>query len=113
MYTTIILPINSKAKCRESWQPYPETRNSNGICEKCSPEIITTDQIPKVQKSTRKNSKKIKEKLIEKVVSCEFEEESITGQKTLHRYICCFSDPHNIKELIQTKKFQPIEKFQA
>ena len=81
------------------------------ICEKCSPEIITTDEIPKVQKSTRKNSKKIKEKLIEKAVSCEFEEESITGQKTLHRYICCFSDPHNIKELIQAKKFQPVEKF--
>jgi SNF2 family DNA or RNA helicase len=105
------LPDNSKAKCRESGQSYPETENSNSICEKCSPEIITADQIPKFQKSTRKISKKIKEKLIEKAVPCEFEEESITGQKNLHRYICCFSDPHNIKELIQTKKFQPIEKF--
>ena len=105
------MPVNSKAKCRESWQSYPETGNSKSICEKYSPEIITTDQIPKFQKSARKISKKIKEKLIEKAVSCEFEEESITGQKTLHRYICCFSDPHNIKELIQAKKFQPVEKF--
>ena len=44
-------------------------------------------------------------------MSCEFEEQSFAGKKTMHKYTCSFSDPHNIRDMIQTKKFQPFMKF--
>ncbi len=48
----------------------------------------------------------------EKKLSCEFEEQSVAEKKDTPRYSIIFSDPYNIKKLIQTKKFSEFQKFQ-
>jgi SNF2 family DNA or RNA helicase len=48
---------------------------------------------------------------IEKTLSCEFEDQSFVG-KDKNMYSITFSDPYNIKKLIQTKKFSEFQLFQ-
>ena len=59
-----------------------------------------------------RNLKKAQAKPEEKTVSCEFEEENTSGEKTKHRYTCTFSDPFNIKEQIQKNRFHTFQDFQ-
>ncbi len=107
------MPVNFKANCGECRQSYSSTDDSNGnVIEKCGNQpSVVNEQKPTIGKSKKKNPKKTNEKLIEKTASCEFEEQTPAGKKTMHKYTCSFSDPHNIKDLIQTKKFQPFTKF--
>jgi SNF2 family DNA or RNA helicase len=48
----------------------------------------------------------------EKTLSYEFEDQSFSGKKDRKIYSITFSDPYNIKKLIQTKKFSEFQKFQ-
>ncbi|MCL5876192.1 MAG: DEAD/DEAH box helicase [Candidatus Bathyarchaeota archaeon] len=46
------------------------------------------------------------------MVTCEYEEETTSGEKTTHRYNCTYSDPHNINEQIKKNRFRPFQAFQ-
>ena len=70
------------------------------------------DKSSTVQAPKPKKPKKAQAKPEEKTVSCEFEEENTSGEKTKHRYTCTFSDPFNIKEQIQKNKFHTVQAFQ-
>ncbi len=112
------MPVNSKAKCRECKQSYSATGKLDGkVCEKCDAPLTIElfspdDQKPKTQKSPKRSAlNKEKAHRIEKIVSCEFEEEIGTGEKIKHKYTCSFSDPYNISKLIETKKFSPFSNF--
>jgi SNF2 family DNA or RNA helicase len=41
----------------------------------------------------------------------EFEEQTPEGEKTKHRYTCSFSDPFDIRKLVETKQYAPLQKF--
>ena len=65
-----------------------------------------------VTQSTRpKRTRQFTQRSEEKVVSCAFEEENSTGERTKHRYTCIISDPHNIGGLIKKSRFQSFHNF--
>lgn len=83
--------------------------------------MAVDEQMPKSEKSSKKIAKKcsrrtkvpvVSVKSPEKTLSCEFEEETVAGEKTKHRYSLSFSDPYNIKKQIEAKKFSAFQKFQ-
>ncbi len=125
-YTAILLPVNSKAKCRACGQ-YDSVigKHEGEVCEKCASllgvESLTVDKpIEETQKLPKKNSKKLLVgktattviKSPQKMISDEFEDETATGEKVKHKYALCFSDPFGIKERIKAKNFSKFQKFQ-
>ena len=50
-------------------------------------------------------------KVEEKTVLCAFEEETLSGKKITHHYICTYSDPFNVKKLVASKRFSSFQKF--
>jgi SNF2 family DNA or RNA helicase len=78
--------------------PKPNSEKSN--------KIIVKKQSSHVKKTTSTINS------LERTLSCEFEEQLVAGKKIKHRYSITFSDPHNLRKLIQTKKFSEFLKFQ-
>jgi len=119
------LPVNSKAKCRGCRQSdYVTEKLEDDVCEKDANLVgIESSSINEQTDETEKPPKKIPKKSssgkksigaaksTEKTATLEFEEETITGKKTKHRYSRSFSDPYFIRKLIETKKFSPFGKF--
>jgi SNF2 family DNA or RNA helicase len=82
--------------------------------------MAVDEQTPNREKSPKKSTNKfslhpkkpaINVKSIEKTLVCEFEEENLTGENAKHSYTCSFSDPYNVRKLIETKKFSPLGKL--
>ena len=71
-----------------------------------SEEKIAKKQLSHTKKTSSNNN------LLEKTLSREFEEQSVAGKKDKQGYSIIFSDPYNIKKLIQRKKFSEFQKFQ-
>jgi SNF2 family DNA or RNA helicase len=69
------------------------------------------------KKITKKHSRHAQKTIansntIEKNLSGDSEEQSAAGKENKQGYLITFSDPYNIKKLIQTKKFSEFQKFQ-
>jgi SNF2 family DNA or RNA helicase len=75
-----------------------------------SPDICNLEAAPEKTRKTKKNSSG-NGKVEEKVVSCEFEEETAAGKKVKHRYTCTYSDPYNIKKLVTANNYSSFQKF--
>ncbi len=104
----ILLPENLQENGGEYQNPSISTDNEFENWAVQQPETKSaTVQAPKPKKT-----KKAQAKPEEKTVSCEFEEENTSGEKTKHRYTCTFSDPYNIKEQIQKNRFHTFQAFQ-
>src|ERR1035437_2646409 len=82
--------------------------------------MAVDEQTPNREKSPKKSTNKfsphpkkpaINVKSLEKTLVCEFEEENLTGENAKHSYTCSFSDPYNVRKLIETKKFSPLGKL--
>jgi SNF2 family DNA or RNA helicase len=104
----ILLPENLQEKGGEYQNPSISTDSEFENWAVQQPE----DKSSTVQAPKPKKQKKAQAKPEEKTVSCEFEEENTSGDKTKHRYTCTFSDPFNIKEQIQKSKFHTFQAFQ-
>ncbi len=65
---------------------------------------------PAAELAAEKNIRTVKP--VEKVVTCEFDELTVEGETAKHKYTCSFSDPFDIRTLVETKKFTPLRKFQ-
>jgi SNF2 family DNA or RNA helicase len=83
--------------------------------------MAVDEQTPKSEKPLKKITEKSAPytkkpattvKSPEKTLSCEFEEETATGEKDKHRYSLSFSDPYSIKKQIEAKKFSLFQEFQ-
>jgi SNF2 family DNA or RNA helicase len=76
----------------------------NPNCGKSEKKIVKNKSYAKKTTSTINS--------LEKKLSGEFEEQTVAGKKYKLGYSITFSDPYNIKKLIQTKKFSEFQKFQ-
>ncbi len=126
--TPIVLPESVKSKCSHCGQSNSVILDlDDNVCEKCGAFLVVEssdvdEQEPRAKKSSRKPVKKISSgletqvgrapKSAEKTLTCEFDEETSTGEKGKHRYSFSFSDPYGMRQLIETKKFTSIKKFQ-
>jgi SNF2 family DNA or RNA helicase len=114
------LPVKLKA-ISEGQQPDALTSSSNdNNCEKFTPiesiessaKKYESDKIqPPPAKTTRKKLRNQSDlSNTSPAQSFEFEEETASG-KVSHRYSCSFSDPYNLKRLVDTKSFSSYEAF--
>ncbi len=107
----------------EGQQPDSLIFNSNdNICEKCTPNkavesFTKKSDTPKTQPPPAKNvEKKMRKRRLSELSNAgstqSFElEEDTTNGKVTHKYFCSFSDPYDIKRLIETKSFSNFESF--
>jgi SNF2 family DNA or RNA helicase len=115
----IILPVKVKANF-EAQHPDSVTSNPDEkICEKCCEDqssVSSANKLdnhktvnPPAKKSGRKPRKAHPAAFM---VQCYELEEETSGAKTRHKYYCSFSDPYNIKELVEAKAFSSLQNFQ-
>jgi SNF2 family DNA or RNA helicase len=109
------LPENLKAKCGERRQNYSKIDKTNGEdSEKCAALLgVESSSIDETVKKPLRNQRKkpaTMTKSPEKTVTCELEEET-SDKKAVHKYSYSFSDPFNIKQLIEKKKFTKFQAF--
>ncbi len=116
------MPVKLKNNS-DNQQPDAVTSNSkSNICEKFNAvqSIESSEKKGGSNKIESPPAKPVRKKLRNKQLtdlsstgptqSFEFEEENTNG-KAKHRYFCSFSDPYNIKRLIETKSFSSFEAF--
>jgi SNF2 family DNA or RNA helicase len=115
------LSVNIKANS-DGQQPDSLIFNSDSnICEKCNPDKAAESstkksELPETQPPPAKNNKKktrkrsLSDSSTGPTQSFELEEETTSG-KVNHKYFCSFSDPYNIKRLMETKSFSDFESF--
>jgi len=75
-----------------------------------SPNVINLESKPVKTRKTQKKSS-ADSKTEEKTVICDFEEENSAGKKVKHLYTCTYSEPSNIKKLIQANNYASFQKF--
>ncbi|MCL1977237.1 MAG: SNF2-related protein [Candidatus Bathyarchaeota archaeon] len=87
--------------------------NSKSLDIKSS--MISTDlyNIDSSSEKTRRTKKRqvVNGKTEQKMVLCDFEEETVAGKKVKHYYTCTYSDPYNIKKLVTANIFSSYQKF--
>jgi SNF2 family DNA or RNA helicase len=64
-----------------------------------------------VKQCNLKKNLAVKRSVEEKTVLRTFEEETMSGKKVKHSYICTYSDPYNIKKLVSSNRFVSFQKF--
>jgi SNF2 family DNA or RNA helicase len=99
MYTAIVLSVNSKAK-----------RRADTYLEKI--DEITLEQDTNVKKITKHKKSKLPEEIkpIEKTLSYEIGN-AANSEKVKREFICSFSDPFNIRHMVEKKDFADFNRF--
>lgn len=117
------MPVNLKVNRIEYQHPDSVTTNINdNLCEKCTSLESVESSANKVHdgKTRQPTAKRVgkkpndvtfQPKISGRIQSFELEDEIIEGTKEKHRYLCSFSDPHNIKRRIETKSFSSFLNF--
>ncbi|MCL2134424.1 MAG: DEAD/DEAH box helicase [Candidatus Bathyarchaeota archaeon] len=53
----------------------------------------------------------VNDKIDEKTILCDLEEDTVLGKKLSHSYVCTYSDPFNIKKLVARNLYSTYPKF--
>jgi SNF2 family DNA or RNA helicase len=117
------LPVNPKANCGEhQWTESASTNFEENICEKTFSDLseessakkseVPKTESPPAEKTWKKSSKhsSILSECSRSIVrSCEIE--STSAEKDKFDFLYSYSDPNNIRRLVETRRFSNFEDF--